>query len=324
MATLGLPSKSFKAGAGNVGKLLGYVGWTAVTAVTLVSNGILVVLGAIAFAIIGLLMLPLVGAVAVASGARRASEFADQVVDRRMWIPLSFMVGGLGISVAIVIALAFAGLPILIPAVAAAGILVIASIYTLSDFRIFGGQDQPGWAEPITVPPPRVEADAQPRMAADLARLWQTDVFRNLTEAQVTAVAALGSVRKYEEGAPLGEEGVLGERLYAVLEGKAQLTSNTGLGPVTVRIATAGESFPLAALVGYGLLITSASAMTAMTVWEADRQKLLEHCNRNPETASRIFASAAAVLAERYRDTLTRLTLAAEQAVEGVETRVTI
>lgn len=323
MTTLGTPKGALAEQMSNIGKLLGYVGWMAVTAVTLVSNGILVVLGAIAFAVVGLFMMPFIGAVAVASGARRATEIADRMVDRRMWIPLSIMAGSLAVSVAIAFALAFTGFPILIPAVVAAGTLVIASIYTLSDFRIYAGLDQPGWAEPVTVPQPKPVA--QPAgIPADVARLWHTDIFRNLTQAQMDAVAALGTVRRYDEGAVLVEQDRMGDRLYAVIEGKAQLTSNTGLGPVTVRVVSAGDSFPLASLVGYGLIITSASAMTAMTVWEVDCRRLLSHCNRNPETGSRIFATAAAVLTERYRDTLTRLALAAEQAVEGVETRVTI
>lgn len=323
MTTLGTPKKALAEQMSNIGKLLGYVGWMAVTAVTLVSNGILVVLGAIAFAVVGLFMMSFFGAVAVASGARRATEIADRMVDRRMWIPLSIMAGSLAVSAGIAFALAFTGYPILIPAVVAAGALIIASVYTLSDFRIYAGLDQPGWAEPVTVPQPTPVARPT-GIPADVARLWHTDVFRNLTEAQMDAVAALGTVRRYEEGAVLVEQDRMGDRLYAVLEGKAQLTSNTGLGPVTVRVTSAGDSFPLASLVGYGLLITTASAMTAMTVWEVDCRRLLSHCNRNPQTSSRIFATAAAVLTERYRDTLTRLSLAAEQAVEGVETRVTI
>jgi hypothetical protein len=246
------------------------------------------------------------------------------MIDRRMWIPLSIMVGSLAISAAIAVALAFTGVLILIPAVVAAGALIIASVYTLSDFRISWGLDQPGWAEPVTVPQPKAEARPAASIPADVARLWHTDIFRNLSESQMDAVAALGTIKRYDEGSSLGEEGRMGDRLFAVLKGKAQLTSNTGLGPVTVRIASAGDSFPLASLVGYGLLITSVSTMTSMTVWEVDCRRLLTHCNRNPETGSRIFATAAAVLTERYRDTLTRLTLAAEQAVEGVETRVTI
>ncbi len=136
MTTLGTPKNAPAGQMANIGKMLGYVGWMAVTAVTLISNGILVVLGAIAFAVVGLFMTPFIGAVAVASGAPRATEIAERMVDRRMWIPLSIMAGSLAIAAGIAFALAFTGFLILIPAVVAAGALIIASIYTLSDFRI--------------------------------------------------------------------------------------------------------------------------------------------------------------------------------------------
>jgi CRP-like cAMP-binding protein len=93
---------------------------------------------------------------------------------------------------------------------------------------------------------------------------------------------------------------------------------------MTVRIAGPGESFPLASLVGYGMLITSVRAMRDMDVWELDRQPLLDLCHRRPEIGARIFAAAAGVMASRYRDTLKRLTAAADQSVAGAASSVQV
>ncbi|MBI4219640.1 MAG: Crp/Fnr family transcriptional regulator [Chloroflexi bacterium] len=322
MATRGFPKLSLKEPISSILTLFGYVAAGFATAITLVTNGITVILTGAMALIVGVILFPFIAVIAVKGGARRFVDIADSVIDRRLWLPLSFMTAALALTAGLSVYLALSGFLIFIPAVVAAGALFTASIFTIGDFRILVEKEHEYEVAKATRLEPLV--DAPPAPSIDVARLWNTDIFRNLSEEQVNAVAGLGTVRRLTEGSPLGEEEKIGEKVYAVLDGKAQLTSNTGLGPVTVRVAGPGEAFPLASLVGYGMLITSAHAMTEMTVWEADRQRLLTFCSEQPEVGSKVFASAAMVLAERYRDTLTRLTQAAELAVEGVETRVTI
>ncbi|MBI4306548.1 MAG: cyclic nucleotide-binding domain-containing protein, partial [Chloroflexi bacterium] len=269
MATRRVPRLSLKEPITSLLTLFGYVGAGLATAITLVTNGITVVLTAGLALILGIILFPFIAVIAVKGGAGRFGDIADTVIDRRLWVPLSVMVAALAITAGSAIFLALSGLLIFVPAVAAAGVLFTASIFTIGDFQILVAREHEAEEERVSRPVTRVEALAVPTV--DAAKLWNTDIFRNLTEGQIQAVVGLGTVSRLAEGSPLGEEEKIGEKVYAVLQGKAQLTSNTGLGPVTVRVAGPGEAFPLASLAGYGMLITSAHAMTDMTVWEVDR-----------------------------------------------------
>lgn len=154
--------------------------------------------------------------------------------------------------------------------------------------------------------------------------LRNSDMLRALSASQLQDVLAVGTRRTVAEGESLGEAGRLGDKVYVVLRNEAQLTASTGFGPMTVRIAGPGESFPLASLVGYGMLVTSVRAMRDMEVWELDRQQLLHLCQRRPEIGARIFAAAASVMASRYRDTLKRLTETATQTRAGMESSIQV
>ena len=145
--------------------------------------------------------------------------------------------------------------------------------------------------------------------------LKATGIFRDLSEEQIDEVARLGGPLRVSAGSILGRAGELGECLFIVLEGKAQLSSQSSIGEITVRIVGPGESFPLASIVGSGGLITTAKAMTDMEVLAIARSALVDLCYENTEIGTRIYAAVAEVLAGRYGQTLKHLTFNGERVL---------
>jgi len=143
------------------------------------------------------------------------------------------------------------------------------------------------------------------------------DIFRGLTPSQVSAVAALGTVIRRAGGATLGAEGEEGRHIFVILSGKAQLTAESRIGEMTIRIAEAGESLPLAALLGDGKLITTIKAMTDIEALSIPSARLMELCRERPDIAASLYANVAGILANRYKATLAHFTASAEHAASS-------
>jgi hypothetical protein len=160
---------------------------------------------------------------------------------------------------------------------------------------------------------PRPESDvaARPehvglRTAEHQEVIRLSDLLANLTDREADRVVALGVVEAFAEGAPLAQAGEQADRIYIVAEGRVQLTGSSEVGAVTVRIAGPGESFPLAALVGNGTLVSSARAMTDAAVLVIPTERLLELCDADEHIGLRVYQTVAEVLTDRYRMTLAR------------------
>ena len=82
-----------------------------------------------------------------------------------------------------------------------------------------------------------------------------------------------------------------------------------------MRLAGRGEAFPIAAMVGTGYLVTSARAMTDLTAVQFDRMELTSLCERDDNIGRRVYKNLAAVLGERYHDTLSHLARSTERDV---------
>jgi CRP-like cAMP-binding protein len=147
--------------------------------------------------------------------------------------------------------------------------------------------------------------------------LRRVDIFAGLPDSDLRELAELGAVRTIPDGEGLGAEGQIGDSIYVVLEGRAQLSANSTIGRLTARMAGPGESFPLAALLGDGRLITSVKAATEMKVWRVDRGTLTEYFDGHCEVASHVYEKAGTILAERYRSTIWRLTRTTADVVKG-------
>lgn len=149
--------------------------------------------------------------------------------------------------------------------------------------------------------------------------LGRADLFDSLSHEQRTEVIKIGRVREFQPGDVLGREGERSEYLYCILQGRVQLSVRSPLGQLTVRIAEAGESLPLAALIGDGTLVTTAVVLTEVSAMELPRAQLMELCERRNDIGMPIFLAIAEVLGSRYRATLRRLTQRVDQVVQESE-----
>ena len=141
----------------------------------------------------------------------------------------------------------------------------------------------------------------------------QVDVFKDLTDEQTTKVMYLGQTLRVNAGENMGLSGESGDRLFAILEGEAHLTTRSEVGEISVRIARPGEAFPLAALLGSGTLVTSGEALTDMEVLAIPRSELMGLCYREPELGIKIYASIGRLFSNRYAETLSHIAIAAER-----------
>ena len=78
------------------------------------------------------------------------------------------------------------------------------------------------------------------------------DVFARLSREQIASVVALGNRVSVTEGDTLGAGGEAGQNLFIIHSGEAQLTAQSEIGQIAVRLAGPGESFPQAVLLGEG------------------------------------------------------------------------
>jgi CRP-like cAMP-binding protein len=150
-------------------------------------------------------------------------------------------------------------------------------------------------------------------------RPMNVSLFEGMTTQQADEVMTLGQRFVVPTGMALVQEGEPGNTLYIVLSGQAQLTARSGVGEITVRISGPGDAFPLAAMVGTGIHITSAEAMTDMEVLALPTGALRALFERRPEIGMRMYAAAAGLMANRYRRTLAHLTDNTAKALQEMD-----
>ena len=142
------------------------------------------------------------------------------------------------------------------------------------------------------------------------------DVFARLTREQIAAVVALGNRVSVSEGETLGAGGEAGQNLFIIQSGEAQLTAQSEIGQIAVRLAGPSESFPQAVLLGEGTLITAGSALSDMTLLQIPRSRLLDLCTQDAAIGRGIYAATAQLFANRYSRTLTQLGMSATREMQ--------
>ena len=184
------------------------------------------------------------------------------------------------------------------------------------EVRVFTPPELAGYITPEK--PAEAEVPAtKPGASADMSVLQSADLFRGLSDEQISQMAPAVRTMHVPAGQSLGTEGELGESIFIIASGEAQLTAHTEVGDIAARIAGPGESFPLAILVGSGNLITSAKAMTHLEVLLVDRSKLVILCSKEPKIGVRVFGNVADLFARRYGDTLRHLANSVEKELRG-------
>ena len=142
------------------------------------------------------------------------------------------------------------------------------------------------------------------------------DMFARLSRDQIATVVALGSIVDVVEGDTLGAGGEAGQNLYIIQSGEAQLTAQSEIGQIAVRLAGPGESFPQAALLGEGTLITAGAALSDMRLLQIPRARLLQLCTDDANIGRGIYAATAQLFANRYSRTLTQLGMSATREIQ--------
>ncbi|MEK7216912.1 MAG: cyclic nucleotide-binding domain-containing protein [Chloroflexota bacterium] len=150
-------------------------------------------------------------------------------------------------------------------------------------------------------------AGVSPLGNADPGELAGIDIFRSLTPEQRRSVSDLGHEYLLPGDYVLGVHGSVGETLFCLLEGSAELSVPTSKGYLAVRIVRGGESVPLSILFGDGKLITTAVTVETVRCFAMPRSFLLQLCVTQPEVGMQVYRAAAEVFLTRYAATLSKL-----------------
>lgn len=167
----------------------------------------------------------------------------------------------------------------------------------------------PGSLAPLVLADQGLNEGVSHSSVADLA---QVDLFKDMTPEQVALLQPLAMPLHIWAGQQLIQAGDRGDLLFAVLDGKAQLYASSSVGEVTVRVAGPGESFPLASMIGNGVLITSVDALTDMDLVALSTSNLRLLCNERADIGMHIYQRIATILGGRYKKALGMLTETAE------------
>jgi CRP-like cAMP-binding protein len=145
--------------------------------------------------------------------------------------------------------------------------------------------------------------------------LKQSDVFYQLTPAQLELVANLCQESKYQAGDFIFKESSTGKELYIIAQGEVEILIHHGSsepatkeGEIVIATLRRGQSFGEVALVDEGLRSASARASQAETrLLIIPRDRLIMLCETYPPLGYRLMHNLAADLAMKIRNTDLRI-----------------
>lgn len=150
--------------------------------------------------------------------------------------------------------------------------------------------------------------------------LGRMDIFTGLPATELEHVAAMAHEQSIPSGESLAVEREPGQAIFFIRSGQVQLFTTGDIGEITVRVASACESLPLAALLDSGIHVTSARAMTDVQALVIGREDLRRLCAGRPFLGAHVYYASATVMARRYNETLQRMTAALDFAMQGRST----
>ena len=145
--------------------------------------------------------------------------------------------------------------------------------------------------------------------------LKQSDVFFQLTPAQLELVANLCQEFKYQAGDFIFKENSTGKELYIIAQGEVEILIHHGTtepptkeGETVIATLRRGQSFGEVALVDEGLRSASARAGEGETrLLVIPRDRLIMLCETYPQLGYRLMHNLAADLAMKIRNTDLRI-----------------
>ena len=145
--------------------------------------------------------------------------------------------------------------------------------------------------------------------------LKQSDVFYQLTPAQLELVANLCQESTYQAGGIIFKENSTGKELYIIAQGEVEILiqhgsteSSSKADEIVIATLRRGQSFGEVALVDEGLRSASARASQEGTrLLIIPRDRLITLCETYPHLGYRLMHNLAADLAMKIRNTDLRI-----------------
>ena len=143
--------------------------------------------------------------------------------------------------------------------------------------------------------------------------LRRTDIFYDLTGAQLEMLASICEERVVKLGDIIFEENSQGEEMFVISRGAVEIlvdpsivggpgAKKRGSIPVTIATLRSGQTFGEIALVDQGLRTASARcAETETQLLAIQRNKFMKLCDTYPEMGYRVMRNIAADLAFKIR-----------------------
>jgi CRP-like cAMP-binding protein len=132
------------------------------------------------------------------------------------------------------------------------------------------------------------------------------DLFENLNEDELKAVADLAHEENFEEGEVIFQEGTEARRVYLLLEGRVALRFRLPLKPpsreTTIDTMSKGEAFGWSALVRPHRLTATAICSEPAKCLAFEREDLQRLFEENNHIGYVIMVQLSAVIASRLRD----------------------
>jgi CRP-like cAMP-binding protein len=149
------------------------------------------------------------------------------------------------------------------------------------------------------------------------ALLQQSDIFYDLTPAQLDAVAGICLEKRFGFGEIIFEENSASDELYIIARGEIEILvdpslvgdrSQTPSRPTTIAVMRRGQSFGEIALVDQGLRsATARSAAHDTHLIVIPRSRLISLCESEPLLGFRLMRNLAAELTVKIRSTDLRI-----------------
>jgi len=145
-------------------------------------------------------------------------------------------------------------------------------------------------------------------------RLRRSEIFGDLAEADLIAIAALCGEERYDEGETVLIEGDPAEALYVVEHGKLALEKKIQIGRhstprnATIDYVEPGKAAGFSGLVAPFIYSTSAVCLEPTRVVRVDGPALRQYLDAHPIAGLKVITSVAVLIGDRYRHSIDTLT----------------
>ncbi|MEW6778010.1 MAG: cyclic nucleotide-binding domain-containing protein, partial [Bdellovibrionota bacterium] len=137
--------------------------------------------------------------------------------------------------------------------------------------------------------------------------LQSTFLFRNLSFDEAAALARLFTPRSYRKGETLLEQDAIGESLYLIEKGRADVTKGDGQSELFLAELGPGELFGEMSLIEDRLTSATVKAKEAVTCLVLPKANLKKMMEGDARFALKVFQAFCFALSERLRKTTNEL-----------------